>query len=63
MTAARPLCAVCFSQPREPGTARCADCGPGRIRPATPARPMSPLALAAERRAAEDITYPEDDHR
>lgn len=27
----RPLCAVCFRNPREEGTARCADCGPGRL--------------------------------
>ena len=47
----RPLCATCFRQPREYGSARCADCGPGRIvtpRPAPPLRALSPVDHAAE---------------
>lgn len=38
MIAARPLCAVCHRNPREPDSARCYDCGPGRLAP-TPHRP------------------------
>ena len=34
MTMLRPNCAVCHALPREPGSARCADCGVGRIQPA-----------------------------
>ena len=26
-----PMCVVCHRQPREAGSARCWDCGPGRI--------------------------------
>lgn len=36
MTARRPLCATCFTNPREAGSARCHDCGPGRIQPPRP---------------------------
>ena len=44
MIAARPLCCVCHRNPREPDSARCADCGPGKIfgllpRPSRPAAP------------------------
>ena len=27
----RPNCSTCFLRPREHGSARCDDCGPGRI--------------------------------
>ena len=42
----RPLCATCFRQPREDGSARCTDCGPGRI--LTPRPRRTPLDRAAE---------------
>lgn len=32
----RPLCAVCFRNPRAEGSARCTDCGPGRIETSKP---------------------------
>lgn len=38
MTIARPLCSVCFRQPRAHQSARCADCGPGRL--ASSRRPL-----------------------
>jgi hypothetical protein len=25
------ICSTCLAAPREPGTAKCADCGPGRL--------------------------------
>jgi DNA-directed RNA polymerase subunit RPC12/RpoP len=31
VTILKPLCATCHAQAREPSSARCADCGPGRI--------------------------------
>ena len=51
MTVLRPLCVVCHHRPREDGSARCHDCGPGRINaPAARPRPalLRPLDHAAE---------------
>jgi hypothetical protein len=31
MNVRRPLCAVCFREPREANSARCHGCGPGRL--------------------------------
>jgi hypothetical protein len=45
MNVSRPLCSVCFREPREPNSGRCWDCGPGRIAP-VPHRPRSKLELA-----------------
>jgi hypothetical protein len=40
---AKPLCAVCHRHPREPMSARCHNCGPGRIKtPKPPAGPPVP---------------------
>jgi hypothetical protein len=46
VTVSRPLCAVCFTNPRESASARCHDCGPGRIQ--TPSKPPSALDRAAQ---------------
>ena len=45
MNVSRPLCSVCFREPREPGTSKCNNCGPGRIAP-VPHRPRTKLELA-----------------
>jgi hypothetical protein len=62
--AMRPLCVTCFRQPREPGSARCSDCGPGRIRPvrppARPTRPLTPMDHAAELLGDNDINTEEN---
>ena len=44
MNVARPLCSVCHRRHREPGSARCCDCGAGRIHgtAAPPRRPRRP---------------------
>lgn len=50
MTVSRPLCAVCHARPRASQSARCEECGPGRIAAPTPPsrRPRSRLDRAAE---------------
>lgn len=45
MTVLRPQCSTCFAAPRELNSARCYDCGPGRIY--TPSKPRSALDRAA----------------
>ena len=59
MTVARPLCSCCFKRHREPGTAKCADCGPGRIYTAAPPR-RRPRPTPAERLGSDqaDIETP-----
>lgn len=52
MNVSKPLCCTCFRQQREPGSARCLGCGPGRIQ--TP-RPGPPLVLSPLDRAAEQL--------
>lgn len=47
MTASRPLCPVCFREPREPNSGRCYDCGDGRIAP-VPHRPRTQAEVAAQ---------------
>ena len=43
MNVARPLCSVCHRRHREPSSARCNDCGPGRLfSSAPPRRPRKP---------------------
>ena len=49
----RPMCAVCFREPRELNSARCWDCGPGRIAP-LPHRPRTQIEWAALALNAED---------
>ena len=46
MTVLRSNCSTCFAAPRELGSARCYDCGPGRIQ--TPSKPRSALDRAAQ---------------
>lgn len=46
MTVSRPMCSTCFAAPREPNTARCYECGPGRIQ--TPSRLRSLMDCAAQ---------------
>lgn len=51
MTALRPNCAVCHANPRAEGSARCEDCGPGRIQPPRPrlrSAERAALALGAD---------------
>lgn len=57
MNVQRPLCAVCFREPREPNSARCRDCGPGRISPSI-RPPMSRLERAAQQLNTTDPAPP-----
>lgn len=41
MSVARPMCAVCHARPREEGTAKCSDCGPGRLATYRPPKPTT----------------------
>lgn len=50
MNVSRPLCSVCFREPREPNSGRCWDCGPGRI--AAP-RPRTQAEVAAQALGAD----------
>jgi hypothetical protein len=46
MTTSQMGCCVCFSNLREPDSARCADCSPNRIAP-LPHRPRTKVERAA----------------
>ena len=48
MTAARPPCSVCHRRHREPGSARCCDCGAGRIHGTTAPPRRRPRPTPAE---------------
>lgn len=47
MTVLRPMCAVCFREPREPNSGRCWDCGPGRIKKIPKVRTPADVAARA----------------
>ena len=53
MTASRLVCCVCFREPRQPNSARCADCSPNRIAP-LPHRPRTPVERAAQALNSKD---------
>jgi hypothetical protein len=57
MTVSKPLCCICFREPRAEGSARCLDCGPGRIRPVGPPSYRRPVSAA--QRAAEQLGNPD----
>jgi hypothetical protein len=55
----RPRCAVCHRHPREPLSARCRNCGPGRIK--TPKPPAGPPGPAGQPQRPLQTTQPGPD--
>lgn len=56
MNVSKPLCCTCYTRRRAERSARCEDCGPGRIQ--TP-RPGPPLVLSPLDRAVDINTTEE----